>query len=301
MYIVEQKSMSEISEILKLNRRTVTMNLIEYGLKEDTKHNKRRRVDTHLDLNILSKRLYDDYIVKNMTISQLMKKHKFTRYKVKQLLKQFGIVKQKNKTKEKQIYDDSTLLYTKYVEERKSIQLIASELNCSDNTISRKLKKYGIKTRKNHVPKEYREKAYSNYKLLLNRSRRKFNGVLRIKRLRIDKQKCYICDNNKKLEVHHIKTIQEMVDNTLEYFKNIDISIKEHRYFISDLVQQRYDYNDLNNIITLCKNCHIGVHTNKTTLDLEGATTTSKEGTLEDWLPAEALDISIVKYEEMKI
>lgn len=293
MYIVEQKSLNEISEMLQLNRRTVTINLIGYGFKEDKKHNKRRRVDRHLDLNILSKDLYDDYITKNMTVSQLMKKYKFTRYKIKQLLKEFDIVKQENKTNVQQVYDNPELLYIKYIKEQKSIQLIASELNCSDETISRKLKQYNIETRKNHVSEEDREKSYSNYKLLLKRSRRRFNSTLRIERLRIDKQKCYICNNDKKLEVHHIKTIQEMVDNTLEYFKDVDISIKEHRYFISDLVQQRYDYNDLNNMITLCKNCHIEIHTNKTTLGLEGATTIPKGSTLEDWLPMEVLDISV--------
>ena len=39
LYIVEQKSLTEISEILNLNRRTVTINIEDYGFKDSIKHN----------------------------------------------------------------------------------------------------------------------------------------------------------------------------------------------------------------------------------------------------------------------
>ena len=45
LYVVEQKSLTEISEILNLNRRTVTINIEDYGFKDSIKQNKRRRVD----------------------------------------------------------------------------------------------------------------------------------------------------------------------------------------------------------------------------------------------------------------
>ena len=302
LYITEQKSMIEISELLKLNRKTIDNNLIEYGFKENIKHNKRRRVDKDINLEKLKEKMYKLYILDSMTISQLMEEFKFTRYKIKQLLSEFNIIKEENKTKNIQPYDNKELLYKKYIIEKKSIQLIASELNCSDETISRKLKKFNIETRKNHVSFENKEKCYSNYRLLLKRSRRKFNNVLRIERLKIDKQECCICHSDKKLEVHHLRTIQDMVDNTLNYFPNIDLSIKKHRDFVSDIVQKRYDYNNINeNMMTLCKKCHIGVHTNKITLNNEGLTTIPMGSTLEDWLPVEVLNISIKKYNEMKI
>src|SRR5574344_497908 len=273
LYIVEQKSLTEISEILKLNRRTITINIENYGFKDLTKHNKRRRVDKTNNLEELKQQFYQDYICDNMTLEQLVIKYGYTKYKTKQLLKEFGIVKQKNKTSNKKIYDDKELLYDLYVTKKKSIQLISAELNCSEETISRKLKTFSITTRKNHVSKSDRNKSYSNYKILLKKSRKKFNGKLRVERLKIDNFKCQCCGETTNIEVHHIKTLQSMVDNTLQYFDIKDLDSIDIIRLLANIVQERYDYNDLNNLITVCKDCHIKIHTNKLSLNIKGQTT----------------------------
>ncbi len=301
LYVVEQKSLTEISEILNLNRRTVTINIEDYGFKDSIKHNKRRRVDKTNNLEELKKQFYQDYICNDMTLEQLISKYGYTRYKTKQLLKEFGIVKQKNKTSDKRIYDDKELLYDLYVTQKKSIQLISAELNCSEETISRKLKIFGIQSRKNHVSKSNRNKSYSNYKMLLKKSRKKFNNELRVKRLKIDGFKCQCCGGTTKLEVHHIKTLQSMVDNTLQYFNIKDLSNIDIIRLIANIVQERYDYNDLGNLITVCKDCHIKIHTNKLPLNIKGQTTIPEGSTLEDWLPTEVLDNFLNQIEKLKI
>ena len=301
LYVVEQKSLAEISEILKLNRRTVTINIENYGFEDSVKHNKRRRVDKTNNLEELKQQFYQDYICNDMTLEQLVNKYGYTRYKTKQLLKEFDIVKQKNKTLDRKIYDDKELLYDLYVTQKKSIQLISAELNCSEETISRKLKVFGIPTRKNHVSKSDRNKSYSNYKILLKKSRKKFNNELRVKRLKIDNFKCQCCGKTTKLEVHHIKTLQSMVDDTLQYFGIKDLSNVDIRKLIADIVQERYDYNDLDNLITVCKDCHIKIHTNKLLLNIKGQTTIPKGSTLEDWLPTEVLDNFSKEIEKLKI
>lgn len=301
LYVVEQKSLTEISEILNLNRRTVTINIEDYGFKDSIKHNKRRRVDKTNNLEELKQQFYQDYICNDMTLEQLISKYGYTRYKTKQLLKEFGIVKQKNKTSDKRIYDDKELLYDLYVIQKKSIQLISAELNCSEETISRKLKIFGIQSRKNHVSKNNRNKSYSNYKMLLKKSRKKFNNELRVKRLKIDGFKCQCCGGTTKLEVHHIKTLQSMVDNTLQYFNIKDLSNIDIIRLIANIVQERYDYNDLGNLITVCKDCHIKIHTNKLPLNIKGQTTIPEGSTLEDWLPTEVLDNFLNQIEKLKI
>ena len=301
LYVVEQKSLTEISEILNLNRRTVTINIEDYGFKDSIKHNKRRRVDKTNNLEELKQQFYQDYICNDMTLEQLISKYGYTRYKTKQLLKEFGIVKQKNKTSDKRIYDDKELLYDLYVTQKKSIQLISAELNCSEETISRKLKIFGIQSRKNHVSKSNRNKSYSNYKMLLKKSRKKFNKELRVKRLKIDGFKCQCCGGTTKLEVHHIKTLQSMVDNTLQYFNIKDLSNIDIIRLIANIVQERYDYNDLGNLITVCKDCHIKIHTNKLPLNIKGQTTIPEGSTLEDWLPTEVLDNFLNQIEKLKI
>ena len=301
LYVVEQKSLTEISEILNLNRRTVTINIEDYGFKDSIKHNKRRRVDKTNNLEELKQQFYQDYICNDMTLEQLISKYGYTRYKTKQLLKEFGIFKQKNKTSDKRIYDDKELLYDLYVTQKKSIQLISAELNCSEETISRKLKIFGIQSRKNHVSKSDRNKSYSNYKILLKKSRKKFNKELRVKRLKIDGFKCQCCGGTTKLEVHHIKTLQSMVDNTLQYFNIKDLSNIDIIRLIANIVQERYDYNDLYNLITVCKDCHIKIHTNKLLLNIKGQTTIPKGSTLEDWLPTEVLDNFSKEIEKLKI
>ena len=80
LYVVEQKSLAEISEILKLNRRTVTINIENYGFKDSVKHNKRRRVDKTNNLEELKQQFYQDYICNDMTLEQLVNKYGYTRY-----------------------------------------------------------------------------------------------------------------------------------------------------------------------------------------------------------------------------
>ena len=72
LYVLEQKSLTEISEILNLNRRTVTINIEDYGFKDTVKHNKRRRVDKTNDLEELKQQFYQDYICNDMTLELLI-------------------------------------------------------------------------------------------------------------------------------------------------------------------------------------------------------------------------------------
>ena len=63
----------------------------------------------------------------------------------------------------------------------------------------------------------------------------------------------------------------------------------------------RKHINDLDNLITVCKDCHMKIHTNKLPLNIKGQTTIPEGSTLEDWLPTEVLDNFLNQIEKLKI
>lgn len=264
LYVIEKKSIAKTAKILNVDRLTMSKYINNSGMKEDIQH-RSERISVHENIGVSKEQLKNDiykyYIIQNKTIAELCGIYSVTRYKMKSLLSEFGIVKIKNLTNDDKKYDNYDLLKMLYVDENRSIPLIAHICECDDDTITRKLKEFDL-WKPHHKGTNF-QRRFSNPKsrtLLL--ARKKFNTRLRKQRLKIDNYCCIMCGSIHELHVHHVISLNKISEPIFEKYNCLDLEKEENRKIIADEIQQLKIYNDLNNLMTLCSKCHYEIHRN---------------------------------------
>lgn len=183
-------------------------------------------------------------------------------------------------------YDDiltKEYLYTEYIVNKKSPLDIANEIGCSRDTIPYRLRKYKINVRgyKECVP--YRKPKpgggkgkfnsnYGNYKInattpIMGSIRNLYESrewrTAIFKRDDFTCREC-LCNKGGRLNAHHIKHFAVILSEFLkEYYQFSPVEDKE------TLLRLAINYKpfwDLENGITLCKECHKKRHTKKETV-----------------------------------
>ncbi len=71
------------------------------------------------------------------------------------------------------------------------------------------------------------------------------------------KSECFICKATKKLELHHILPLAEIVKN---YLKTNDVGGKTDEELVTEILENCPEIFDENNVVTLCKQCHYWLH-----------------------------------------
>lgn len=165
-------------------------------------------------------------------------------------------------------FNDYNTMYQKYIIEGKSKKELGEEFNCDPCVIDRVLKELGITVRNNSQSKVglMVGESHPNWKggisSLSSRIReyltdKHINGEV----LRRDNWTCTICGSKKNLHVHHIIHFKTIVDRIIE--EHPELSIEDNADELYNIAVRDSEINNLNNLITVCSECHHKIHGKK--------------------------------------
>ena len=156
------------------------------------------------------------------------------------------------------------LLYDMYAVQKMSKKDIGLSLNVDPCVIDRVLKEFGMHVRDCSESKIglFVGEKHPNWKggraPLYIRVRTFFQINQACKALKRDGYQCTACGSTKKLQVHHIKHFKDIFNEILAEHEGLDVvKDKEELYQIMTKDERM---NDLDNLTTLCKECHYKVH-----------------------------------------
>lgn len=162
---------------------------------------------------------------------------------------------------------DFDIMYDLYINKRKSKKDIGKKYNCSPKVIDRVLRGFGIKLRDSSESKIglFSKDKHPNWKggicSLYERLRTYFNNNLSKKALERDSYTCQCCGSKVNLHVHHIKHFKDIVNRICNEHQELDVSNNINELY--DIIIKDDDFNDMNNLITYCRDCHMKVHNYK--------------------------------------
>lgn len=162
-----------------------------------------------------------------------------------------------------------------YVDKKLSTRAIAEKFGCNNTLISKRLKKYGIPIRKHagdpaFTAEERKEKwgksgaEHPRWKggitAVSNVIRNRLNHVT-LERFKIDGFKCVECGGGEhNLNAHHIRPFSEIIAEIRSENGLHDLSSWEAKNKLATICEKDSRLLDLNNLITLCEECHKKVH-----------------------------------------
>lgn len=152
-------------------------------------------------------------------------------------------------------------LYDMYVENRMSKKNIAEQLNVSTHVIDRVLKEFGINIRGNSEckiglmtgPDHPNWKGGRSGLYMRLRTYFRMNQVKPV--IERDGKKCTICGSKKRLHVHHIIPFKEIFNKILS--EHPDLEVQKNSEELYEIMTHDDRMNDLSNLITYCKDCHL--------------------------------------------
>jgi DNA-binding CsgD family transcriptional regulator len=173
-------------------------------------------------------------------------------------------------------FDEITkeVLIELYVNDRLSQKEIAEKFGCGKTLIYKRLKKYGIETRKEPMDfsPEERKVIYGRQKEqhglwkggvtpLRNLVRNRLAPISK-ERMKIDNFTCQSCGRPiGDMHVHHIRPFAEILDEIINENQHINIMNENERLQMVDICEKDERLTNINNLITYCKVCHENQHT----------------------------------------
>lgn len=159
--------------------------------------------------------------------------------------------------------DNYEMMYDLYVIRRTSKREISEMFNVSPNVVDRLLRKYGIKKRTSSEAKIgiFVGDKHPNWKggrtSLYMRLREYFRFDQAKQVLKRDSNTCQYpgCGCKKNLQVHHIKPFKEIFEEILSEHQELNIEKNKEELYL--IIRDEPRMNDLNNLITYCKECHL--------------------------------------------
>lgn len=252
-----------ICDKLGVGRRAVYRKIEELGLKRPKSMKSRDQYDDSKDELII--KLYQEGFSPN-EISEVVglsrgavKLHlKHNNIKLRNISK--GLFSHNNKEFPKELEDYETL-YDMYVVQKLSKKDIASTFNVGTSVVNRCLRFFGIHIRNCSESKYglFVGEKHPNWKGgisgLYARLREYFKVNLISKVIKRDGKKCQMCGDTHNLHVHHIKHFKDIFNEILDEHKELDIQKDQDKLY--DIMINDERMNDLNNLITYCKECHL--------------------------------------------
>jgi transposase len=156
---------------------------------------------------------------------------------------------------------DYERMYDMYVTQRMSKKDIGVALNVGADVINRVLKEFGIHIRDCSESKIglYTGGNHPNWKGgrtdLYMRLREYFYVNQAKSVVKRDGRKCQLCGSTHKLQVHHIRPFKDIFNEILSEHPNLDV--REDCNELYEIIRNDDRMNDLNNLITYCKECHL--------------------------------------------
>lgn len=168
-----------------------------------------------------------------------------------------------NKDFPKELTDFETV-YDIYVSRRTSKSDMAKMLGVSPNVVDRVLREFGIRKRDSSESKigisaGAKHPNWKGGRITLYKRLREYFSTNQVRKvLKRDGNKCQICGDTHKLQVHHIKPFKEIFEEILAEHKDLDVQKNKEELYKIMVNDKRM--NDLDNLITYCKICHYKVH-----------------------------------------
>ena len=141
-------------------------------------------------------------------------------------------------------FDDYQKLYNLYIENGISKTELMRRYNCSKRVIDRVLCMHKI----------IKESNNSHMTKLGRKLRLYFNKLTPIV-LKRDNNTCQLCGSHNSLQVHHIVPFKTLFHNFLE--KHNPLTVKDNFDELFELGIEDEDFNNIDNLITYCKKCHM--------------------------------------------
>ena len=141
-------------------------------------------------------------------------------------------------------FDDYQKLYNLYIENGISKTELMRRYNCSKRVIDRVLCTHKI----------IKESNNSHMTKLGRKLRLYFNKLTPIV-LKRDNNTCQLCGSHDNLQVHHIVPFKTLFHNFLE--KHNPLTVRDNFDELFELSKLDEDFNNIDNLITYCKNCHM--------------------------------------------
>jgi predicted DNA-binding protein YlxM (UPF0122 family)/ssDNA-binding Zn-finger/Zn-ribbon topoisomerase 1 len=254
LYITQDKNLKEIADIFNFAESTIYKLLVKYNLI------KRQKIEIPKDI------IYDLYWNKDWLVKDIANKFECSSYAIRYKMKKYNI-KFKDKIKLRVSKED---IYRFYIIEGKTTCEIGEMLGFSGVTVGKLLKKYKIKLRKSEDNfKHMRFVGKNNFNYIDGRSplyetiRKSNNSKLwRTQVFERDDYTCQECgQRGGDLEAHHnIKPFSSIFSDFLKFYNNF--SPLEEREILLRLSDNYEPFWNINNGITLCRNCHCNTFKN---------------------------------------
>lgn len=266
-YITLNKEVSQIAE-----ENHVNPGVIDYYLKINCIPRKytRRKIRTQEQID----EVIDMYVNKNMSTRQIGEHFEVNKGAISQILKENGIhIRSMEESRFNYIPDelnDIDILKQLYIDENKNAAEIARlfEGKVSSKTVREKLKKKNIKlktlseAKKGRQSKENHPNWQGGITELDDMLRRFFHTQIAPIAYKRDNNKCQICGNKKRLHAHHIVYFSTIVHEIWNENPDLDITVPEDKYKLFDIIINDDRFLSIDNLITLCKDCHQKIHSN---------------------------------------
>ena len=294
---------------LIVNKKTITDIVLETGISNNTIAKYINKYDIEYKRKVYRvlndeqvKDVIDLYINKKMSSPQIAKIYNTTHKVILEALKKNNIKRRNmiesqfnlwNKEIDERFFDKEWL-YEQYCNNHLNTIEVANILGCDSSTVARQLKRLGISLRdasESKIGVMCGEKHH-NWKggvtplhLLL---RTYFHVNIVPKVAERDNYTCQLCGKKHAvLHIHHIRHFADIVEEILSENQEYKLDNPDDVQELYQIIVDDKRFLDEDNLITLCKECHLKVHSKNKTISSqaslnyeEGSTTISKESTL---------------------
>lgn len=164
-------------------------------------------------------------------------------------------------------FSNYEVMYDLYVTQRLSKKDLGIKYNCDPCVIDRVLRNLGIEVRNNSQSKLglFSGEIHPNWKGGISTLSQRVREYLTDKHityevLKRDNFKCKICGSRRDLDVHHLISFKYIIDSIIDKYPNLEINSQE----MYEICIKDPNLNNLNNLITVCSDCHHKIHGRRT-------------------------------------